>query len=133
MALRTMLYARCPLYHAPQRVSSALHSWLVSQAPQASLHKSWPGKSHLGVYATRHLTSDAAKKSDPLRILFCGSDEFSCASFKALLVEQRANPSLIRSIDVVVKPGKRTGRGLKEITKRGCSSEIHHPIVVSEI
>ncbi|KAI1649238.1 Formyltransferase [Daldinia loculata] len=56
-----------------------------------------------------------AKKSDPLRILFCGSDEFSCASLEALHQEHVRNPALIQSIDVVVRPGKRTGRGNKII------------------
>ncbi|KAI0431726.1 formyl transferase [Xylaria sp. FL1042] len=51
------------------------------------------------------------KTSDPLHILFCGSDYFSCASLQALYDEHVRNPDLIRSIDVVVRPGKRTGRG----------------------
>ncbi|KAK8116219.1 formyl transferase [Apiospora sp. TS-2023a] len=55
------------------------------------------------------------KQSDPLRILFCGSDEFSTASLRALHEEQERNPGLIESIDVVVRPGKRVGRGLKQI------------------
>ncbi|KAI0108465.1 Formyltransferase [Daldinia grandis] len=54
-----------------------------------------------------------AKTSDPLRILFCGSDEFSCASLEALHQEHVRNPTLIQSIDVVVRPGKLTGRGNK--------------------
>ncbi|KAI1822104.1 formyl transferase [Xylaria intraflava] len=59
--------------------------------------------------------STTPKKSDPLHILFCGSDKFSCASLRALHVEHTQNPDLIRSIDVVVRPGKRTGRGQKII------------------
>ncbi|KAI8966608.1 Formyltransferase [Daldinia sp. FL1419] len=55
------------------------------------------------------------KVSDPLRILFCGSDEFSCASLEALHEEHLRNPALIQSIDVVVRPGKPTGRGNKII------------------
>lgn len=57
----------------------------------------------------------SSKVSDPLRILFCGSDEFSCASLEALHDEHAQNAALVQSIDVVVRPGKRTGRGLKEI------------------
>ncbi|KAI1657266.1 Formyltransferase [Daldinia decipiens] len=56
-----------------------------------------------------------AKTSDPLRILFCGSDEFSCASLETLHQEHIRNPALIQSIDVVVRPGKRTGRKNKFI------------------
>ncbi|KAI1750799.1 formyl transferase [Xylaria castorea] len=58
-------------------------------------------------------TTTPRKISDPLHILFCGSDDFSCASLKALHDEHVQNPDLIRSIDVVVRPGKRTGRGYK--------------------
>ena len=59
--------------------------------------------------------STAVKKSDPLRILFCGSDEFSCASLQALHDEHNRNTDLIRSIDVVVRPSKPTGRGLRTL------------------
>ncbi|KAI0854903.1 formyl transferase [Xylaria cubensis] len=63
----------------------------------------------------RRYSTTPRKISDPLHILFCGSDEFSCASLKALHDEHVRNPDLIRSIDVVVRPGKRTGRGLKVV------------------
>ncbi|KAI0170855.1 methionyl-tRNA formyltransferase [Pestalotiopsis sp. NC0098] len=55
------------------------------------------------------------KTSEPLRILFCGSDDFSSANLRALREEQLRNPGLIESIDVVVRPGKRVGRGNKRI------------------
>jgi methionyl-tRNA formyltransferase len=66
----------------------------------------------------------------PLRILFCGSDEFSCASLRALDAVRRGSkakgavsspspspppPPLVESIEVVVRPGKRTGRGLRTV------------------
>jgi methionyl-tRNA formyltransferase len=57
----------------------------------------------------------ATRSYDPLRILFCGSDEFSIASLKALHKEQQDQPDRISSIDVVCRPGKRVGRGLKKI------------------
>lgn len=53
--------------------------------------------------------------TEPLRILFCGSDEFSCASLRALHKLQADKPKLIRSIDVLVRPGKPAGRGLRRI------------------
>jgi len=56
-----------------------------------------------------------SKTSDPLRILFCGSDDFSGTALVALYNEHVSNPSLIESIDVVVRPGKRTGRNLKSV------------------
>ncbi|MCJ1234713.1 Methionyl-tRNA formyltransferase [Varicellaria rhodocarpa] len=61
-------------------------------------------------HTRRHASS---KSSDPLRILFCGSDEFSIASLKALNEERIARLNFIKSIDVVCKPGKHVGRGLK--------------------
>ncbi|KAI8949075.1 formyl transferase [Xylaria longipes] len=63
----------------------------------------------------RRYPTTPKKISDPLHILFCGSDEFSCASLKALHDEHVQNPDLIRSIDVVVRPGKGTGRGYKVV------------------
>ncbi|KUI55391.1 Methionyl-tRNA formyltransferase, mitochondrial [Cytospora mali] len=55
--------------------------------------------------------------TEPLRILFCGSDAFSCASLRALHALQLSDPKgkLIKSIDVLVRPGKPAGRGLKRI------------------
>src|SRR5947207_14088383 len=59
---------------------------------------------------------NSGKVCDPLRILFCGSDGFSGASLTALHNEYVNRPeSNIASIDVVCRPGKRTGRGLKVI------------------
>ncbi|OXV09561.1 hypothetical protein Egran_02678 [Elaphomyces granulatus] len=52
---------------------------------------------------------------EPLRILFCGSDAFSIASLQALHTEKTKRPDSIASIDVICRPGKRYGRGLKEI------------------
>ncbi|KAI0421339.1 formyl transferase [Xylaria grammica] len=63
----------------------------------------------------RRYSTTPKEKSDPLHILFCGSDDFSCASLKALYDEHIQNPDLIRSIEVVVRPGKRVGRGHRTI------------------
>lgn len=71
--------------------------------------------------STNHDKSDNAddtppkKTPGPLRILFCGSDHFSCASLSALHALHKARPDLIESIDVLVRPGKPAGRGLKRI------------------
>lgn len=53
------------------------------------------------------------KPFGPLRILFCGSDDFSAASLQALHAEHRANSDIISSLQVVCKKPKLTGRGLK--------------------
>lgn len=71
-----------------------------------------------GFSATTRDLEQQKKQSDPLRILFCGSDEFSTASLRALHEEKERNPDLIESIDVVVRPGKRVGRGYKQIQHR---------------
>jgi hypothetical protein len=55
------------------------------------------------------------KQSKQLRILFCGSDEFSSASLRALHDLQHRKPGLVKSIDVMIRPGKPSGRSLKTI------------------
>ena len=64
------------------------------------------------VYGQRFVST---KTSDPLRILFCGSDYFSIGSLRALVVEHERDPNLIASIDVVCRPPKRVGRDLKTV------------------
>lgn len=60
-------------------------------------------------------TSTYTKHHDPLRILFCGADEFSIYSLRALHKLKRARPDKIASIDVLCRKDKRVGRGLKQI------------------
>lgn len=69
-------------------------------------------RSFPGISSYRKYTS-VAKSADPLRILFCGSDNFSIASLRALAKAQQDTPDLIASIDVVHRPPKPTGRGKK--------------------
>ena len=57
--------------------------------------------------------------SDPLRILFCGSDNFSIGSLQALNAERLKDSGFIESIDVVCRPGKRVGRNLKTVREGG--------------
>ncbi|KAN0108393.1 Formyltransferase [Hyaloscypha variabilis] len=57
----------------------------------------------------------STKSSKPLRILFCGSDDFSSASLRALHAECERNPQLIKSIDVLCRPAKPSGRSLKKV------------------
>ncbi|KAK4463415.1 Formyltransferase [Cladorrhinum samala] len=66
----------------------------------------------------RTFGSHSKPQSKPLRILFCGSDTFSCDSLLSLhqeLVHPTRKPPLIQSIDVLVRPPKPTGRGLKTL------------------
>ncbi|KAH9808837.1 methionyl-tRNA formyltransferase, mitochondrial-like [Teratosphaeria destructans] len=57
-----------------------------------------------------------SKQYDPLGILFCGADDFSIYSLKALFeTKQHSSNGKIASIDIVCRPGKRVGRGMKQI------------------
>ncbi|CAP73643.1 uncharacterized protein PODANS_2_10060 [Podospora anserina S mat+] len=80
--------------------------WLASSRP---LRRSVARPLSIATYSTQ--------RGNPLRILFCGSDEFSCHSLKALHKKHKDDPSLIESIDVLVRPSKPTGRGLKQVTE----------------
>ncbi|KAL8911114.1 MAG: hypothetical protein Q9171_003652 [Xanthocarpia ochracea] len=55
------------------------------------------------------------KSYDPLRVLFCGSDEFSIASLQALDHERRAGSGYVASIDVVCRPEKPVRRHLRAV------------------
>ncbi|KAF1809973.1 Formyltransferase [Eremomyces bilateralis CBS 781.70] len=52
-------------------------------------------------------------EDDKPHILFCGSDHFSIAALQAVL--KRVEDGTVGSVSVVCRPGKRVGRGLKEI------------------
>lgn len=65
--------------------------------------------------SSRSFSSSSGASVAPLRILFCGSDDFSIASLRALFRAQRETPNLIESIDVAHRPAKATGRGLKTL------------------
>ena len=73
------------------------------------------------VFALRFSSSKAYA---PLRILFCGSDEFSIASLKALHAVHLQHPERIASIDVVCRPAKRVGRG-RNIVREGSASILY--------
>ncbi|UNI20541.1 Methionyl-tRNA formyltransferase [Purpureocillium takamizusanense] len=62
------------------------------------------------------------RASDPLRILFCGSDDFSCASLRALQAERARDPALVSALDVLVLPPRRTGRGFKQLREVPCKA-----------
>ncbi|KAK1724670.1 formyl transferase [Colletotrichum acutatum] len=80
-------------------------------------------------------TTGAGRASDPLRILFCGSDNFSCAALTALTAESKRNPALIESLEVVVRPSKPSGRGMKnvrEVPLRTLAQQLKLPIHVRD-
>ncbi|CAO2658444.1 Nn.00g061670.m01.CDS01 [Neocucurbitaria sp. VM-36] len=60
-------------------------------------------------------TTASSRGPEPLKILFCGSDEFSIASLRALNAVKHDEPQLIKSIHVAHRPAKPTGRGLKTL------------------
>jgi methionyl-tRNA formyltransferase len=67
------------------------------------------------LHASQRRRSSSRTAHSPLRVLFCGADEFSIASLRALEDAKQTDRKLIESIEVVHRPGKRTGRGLKVV------------------
>ncbi|KAK4896544.1 Methionyl-tRNA formyltransferase [Elasticomyces elasticus] len=67
------------------------------------------------VRSRKYSTIPENKQHDPLNILFCGADKFSIYSLRALNKLQQHRPDKIASIDVLCRPDKRTGRGLKHV------------------
>lgn len=63
--------------------------------------------------SVRRCLSSIIERDAPLRVLFCGSDDFSITCLKALHQYAASDNSNIVSIDVATKTDKRTGRGLK--------------------
>ncbi len=59
--------------------------------------------------------STTSRVSEPLRILYFGSDKFSCASLGALHELSQQHPEIVDSIDVVCRPPKLFGRGRKTL------------------
>ncbi|KAH7355605.1 formyl transferase [Pyrenochaeta sp. MPI-SDFR-AT-0127] len=91
-----------------------------------------PVRSLILAASRRHNSTHVSTRgSDPLRILFCGSDAFSIASLRALANAKHHVPGLIDSIDVVHRPAKPTGRGLKTLRevpiKQIAASELNLP------
>lgn len=104
-------------FHVPICPEPALHD---RYAVMILLRRSLPSVRslpplHTRSYQLRCHSSGTIEAREPLRVLFCGSDEFSIASLRALHELHQQDRSIIASIDVVHKPGKRTGRGLKTI------------------
>ncbi|KAK7755092.1 Methionyl-tRNA formyltransferase [Diatrype stigma] len=112
---------RCTSCLTPPR--SVLAPPILRNGRRTFTHFAYSGAGNSSNDGSSNEAADAVvpKKVPPLRrlrILFCGSDEFSAASLKALEEarrQDRANGGLIHSIDVVVRPGKRTGRGLQTV------------------
>ena len=69
----------------------------------------------LQTLAKTRFSSSYRDIDQPLRVLFCGSDEFSITSLEALHQYAKSADSNVASIDVATKTDKRTGRGLKVI------------------
>jgi len=66
-----------------------------------------------------------------LRILFCGADDFSIASLRAVVEAQRHVPGLIHDIHVLHRTAKPTGRGLTKLRevpiKQVATEELNLP------
>ncbi|KAF8865020.1 Formyltransferase [Acephala macrosclerotiorum] len=76
----------------------------------------WRASKNPAILLCRSRSYNTIRKiSKPLRILFCGSDDFSVASLQALHAVSQYDPALIRSIDVMCRPPKLVGRGMKTL------------------
>ena len=76
------------------------------------------------IYSRRSTRCFSSKNfAEPLRILFCGSDEFSITSLKAVHEVHEQDKTVIDSVDVVCRPPKRVGRGLKKIREVAIAEE----------
>jgi hypothetical protein len=87
---------------------------------QISLQTRGPAVGHFRTVSTLRPFRPSSKlqqQHDPLRILLCGSDEFSVASLEGLNRIHQERPKVIKSIDVLCKEDQRTGRGLENISQ----------------
>lgn len=64
---------------------------------------------------SRRVSTKGKAEHNALRVLFCGADDFSIYSLRALHELQRKQPDRIDAIEVICRPDKRVGRGLKQV------------------
>ena len=86
----------------------------------------YKGRRGYALSSTRQLDTNS-----PLRILFCGADDISITSLRALHREAQDHPQNVKSIDVVCRPGKPSGRGLKQIKHppiKDVANELRLPV-----
>ncbi|KZM20690.1 Methionyl-tRNA formyltransferase [Ascochyta rabiei] len=74
-----------------------------------------PAPTRSWLLASRRPYATSTRAADSLKILFCGSDDFSIISLRALDAARRRLPGLIDEIHVAHRPAKPTGRGLKTL------------------
>lgn len=94
---------------------SVMRALVVCAARSSLRHVSHATAVFHNVNAPRKFSISHRHHFEPLRILFCGSDEFSNYSLRALHRLQKEQPGVISSIDVICRPDKRSGRGLKKV------------------
>ncbi|KAJ4331832.1 Methionyl-tRNA formyltransferase [Ascochyta clinopodiicola] len=81
--------------------------------------------------ASRRPYATLPRDADPLKVLFCGSDDFSITSLRALDDARRRVPGLIDEIHVAHRPAKPTGRGLttlREVPITHAARDLSLPI-----
>lgn len=86
---------------------------LLCRASRASVRLRCRSVTHLSIISQYH--DSRGREVEPLRILYCGSDDFSVQSLRRLTEAHEKELDFIQSIDVVTKTPKRFGRGLKAI------------------
>lgn len=112
---------------------AALLGWRITRLSSATIAQQRRRLSSYSPFPSLTFSNSGYAKlvSDPLRILFCGSDAFSIPSLRALHALQTSRPSLVESVDVLVRPGKPVGRGLKQVKHSACyhlARELDLPI-----
>ena len=121
--LVTSKHVLVPLPLSGTRITSVFTSARLSICSRRNLNqlvhqsqKEVGSPTSLDIESLPLLPASSDTSPEPLRILFCGSDELSGTVLRALHAEHTSNPSLIESISVFHRPGKATGRGLKKRT-----------------
>ena len=94
----------------------------------ASKHSRYVLQRFLG--STRRQSSSSERNFEPLRVLFCGSDDFSAASLHALHNEYIERPNVVAALHVVSKKPKPTGRGLKRLREGSLISYPEKPLFI---
>ena len=80
----------------------------------------------------RRQSSSSGRLFEPLRVLFCGSDDFSAASLHALHNEHIERPDVVAALHVVSKKPKPTGRGLKVLREGSFISYPENPLFTED-
>jgi hypothetical protein len=107
---------KIPMFYSRRKLSKL---YFLNSCISSKIYSCRDARSFSSIQHYKSPSSSAVRSHDePLRILFCGSDSFSCTTLQALHQEYQRSSSNIASIDVVCRQGKPCGRGLKSVRHR---------------